>query len=288
MKSIKQFKIGSSVFFNSFDDFCSSDNDELHIMDSFITSKTNVLNLKSEDKDIFFYRNMSKDEFIIDAIESNVPMRVGKFLVPEFCEYIGFTIQDYEQLEDMFNNLDTKHRYEKSIRDAYIQNNAFILTDEQRLSIYEEYKLGKIESKKEKEAEFNEKLKNLLNQINKDFPNEEIYLVGSTALYLQNIEINNKLPQDIDLVFINSNINWKTIKQYKRYYRDTFKLIIDISKRDKFEYKTIIIKDIPIKVIDKDCAIEYKQLIVNENLYPDIKIEKHKQHLEYLKNTNQI
>lgn len=288
MKSIKQFKIGSSVFFNSFDDFCSSDNDELHIMDSFITDKTNVLNLKSEDKDIFFYRNMSKDEFIRDAIESNVPMRVGKFLVPEFCEYIGFTIQDYEQLEDMFNNLDTKHRYEKSIRDAYIQNNAFILTDEQRLSIYEEYKLGKIESKKEKETEFNEKLKNLLNQINKDFPNEEIYLVGSTALYLQNIEINNNLPQDIDLVFINSNINWKTIKQYKRYYRDTFKLIIDISKRDKFEYKTVIIKDIPIKVIDKDCAIEYKQLIVNENLYPDIKIKKHKQHLEYLKNTNQI
>jgi hypothetical protein len=140
MKPIITFYMGSSIFFNEFDNYDNKDVDKLCIMDTFTINSTNVLNMKLNGEDVFFYRNMSKDEFIQDTIDSNVPMRVGKFLVPEFCEYIGFEISDYDKLSDMFDNLDEKHRYEIIIRDAYIENNGFFLTDEQRLKAYEEYK----------------------------------------------------------------------------------------------------------------------------------------------------
>lgn len=140
MKPIVEFKIGSSVFFSDYEDYTAKDNDKLCIMDNFPIKDTNVLNLKQNGDDVFFYKNMSKDEFIKDTIDSKVPMRVGKFLSPEFCKYIGFEISDYAKLNEVFNNLDDRHQYEKIIRDAYIENNSFTLTDEQRLKAYEEYK----------------------------------------------------------------------------------------------------------------------------------------------------
>ena len=140
MKPIVEFPIGSSVFFSDYEDYTAKDNDKLCIMDNFPIKDTNVLNLKLNGDDVFFYKNMSKDEFIKDTIDSKVPMRVGKFLSPEFCKYIGFEISDYAKLNEVFNNLDDRHQYEKIIRDAYIENNSFTLTDEQRLKAYEEYK----------------------------------------------------------------------------------------------------------------------------------------------------
>lgn len=141
MKPIKQFIIGSTYFFNIYSDYQCKDIDELCIMDSFpLKIKTNVLNMKKNNKDVFFYRNMDKDGFINDTLESNVSMRVGKFLIPEFCEFIGFTIDDLKTFNDIFNKIDDKHKYEKLIYDSYVQNGDFVLTDEQRLKAYEEYK----------------------------------------------------------------------------------------------------------------------------------------------------
>ena len=40
----------------------------------------------------------------------------------------------------IFENMDSKHTYEKIIADAYIENNDFFLTDEQRDLAYAEYK----------------------------------------------------------------------------------------------------------------------------------------------------
>lgn len=139
MNSIASFKMGSSYFFDNMEGYVIKDRDELHIMDEFIFPDTNVVKFKNGVNDIFMYRNMSKDEFIKDTLESGVNMRIGKFLIPEFCEYIGFEIKDYEKLKDMFENIESRHHYEILIRDAYIQNNSFTLTDEQRQYIYEDY-----------------------------------------------------------------------------------------------------------------------------------------------------
>ena len=136
----KTIKIGSAVFFSGFNDYKQKDDDEMVIQEKWLPHKIHVLNLKKDRKDIFFWSPLSKEEFIKDTIDSNVPMRVGKFIIPEFCNYIGFEISEYEKLKDVFDNLDEKHRYEIIIRDAYIENNSFTLTDEQRLKAYQEYK----------------------------------------------------------------------------------------------------------------------------------------------------
>ena len=141
MKPIAQFKMGSSYFFGKYGDYVKKDADEICIMDEFndrITS--NVLNLKIKGKDVFFYRNMPKEEFIHDTLNSNVVMRVGKFLIPEFNEYIGFTINDLPMMGHMFHELDKKHEYEKIIFESYMENGGFFLTDEQLQAAYYEYK----------------------------------------------------------------------------------------------------------------------------------------------------
>ena len=140
MIPIKTFIIGSFVFFKDYSDYKSHDIDKLCIMDTFPIKGTNVLNLKKDGEDVFFYKNMSKHEFIEDALKSNVSMRVGKFLVPEFAKYLGLTIDDLKLLEPLIKSIDEKHEYEQIIYNAYIKNGDFYLTDEQREDAYELYK----------------------------------------------------------------------------------------------------------------------------------------------------
>lgn len=139
MKPIKQFQMGSSYFFSRYEDFHSKDYDDLCIMDKFIFPGR-VMNMKLKGKDVFMFRNMDKQGFIDDVKETGVYMKLGKFLIPEFNEYIGFTIDDLKELRPLFENLDEKHRYEKIIADAYIKNNEFTLKGRQRSIAYAEYK----------------------------------------------------------------------------------------------------------------------------------------------------
>ena len=139
MKTIKKIIMGSSVFFKGIRGYKSKDKDVLAIMDTFIPNK-NSLNMKIKDEDVFLYRNMSKHGFIQDALTSGVPMRAGKFLVPEFAEYIHLELEDLKSLEPLFEQMDDAHKYEKIIYDAYMENGSFTLTDEQKKAAYEEYK----------------------------------------------------------------------------------------------------------------------------------------------------
>lgn len=140
MKPIKTFKMGSSYFFKDFEDYKQKDCDELCIMDRFVFPKTNVMNLKKDGKDVFFYRDMDKTGFIKDTLDSGVPMRVGKFLVREFAEHLGMTTEDLSLLAPLFEKLDAKHGYEKVIYESYRENGDFRLTGEQLERAYEEYK----------------------------------------------------------------------------------------------------------------------------------------------------
>ena len=82
----------------------------------------------------------SKEDYIDWALQSQVGMVVGKFLIPEFCEQIGFTIEDLPRLQPLIDKLDKKHLYEKVIFDSYIENHAFELTIEQRDRAYSMYR----------------------------------------------------------------------------------------------------------------------------------------------------
>lgn len=136
----KKFIIGSSVFFSDIDGYQLKDIDEMILMDNWLPGKNNVLNLKKGNKDVFFWSPLTKEEFIKDTLSCGVPMRVGKFLVPEFCEHIGFTIDDLKIFDDLFKTIDDKHKYEECIYKSYIKNNGFYLTEEQKNECYEIYK----------------------------------------------------------------------------------------------------------------------------------------------------
>ena len=96
--------------------------------------------MKLKEKDIFFMCIEENSVMIDKTLESGVNMRAGKFLSPEFAEYIGLTIEELKRLKPMFDDIDEKHKYEKVIFDSYVENNGFFLTDEQRLRAYDEYK----------------------------------------------------------------------------------------------------------------------------------------------------
>lgn len=139
MKTLKQITIGSQVFFDKFPDFESKDKDVVLVMDHLVGDKI-CLNAKIKGSDLFLYKQMPKQEWIKTTVESGVPMKAGKFLVPEFCEYIGFTVEELDLLKDLFDNMDPKHSYESLIYKFYKQNNGFFMTDEQLEKVYSVYK----------------------------------------------------------------------------------------------------------------------------------------------------
>lgn len=131
--------IGSRYFFSCYDDFVSKDIDELEIIE---TSDFGYLRqLTGQGKCLFQLKKQpSKENYIEYALKSNIGMVVGKFLIPEFCEAIGFTIEDLPQLKPLIDKLDDKHKYEEIIFNSYVENESFTLTEEQRLRAYRSYR----------------------------------------------------------------------------------------------------------------------------------------------------
>lgn len=135
--------IGSTYFFKDIEGFKSKDLDTLEIIENPKEFKYSY-QLTGRGRCIFKWKKMTPKEFIQVSLSRNCPMELGKFLVPEFCKEIGFTINDLKQLQILRDTLDNKHKYEAIIFDAYIENNDFYLTDEQLSCAYEEYKKYRI------------------------------------------------------------------------------------------------------------------------------------------------
>ena len=136
----RQFRVGSTYFFGEL----GTDTDTVEFEDNPRLYK-NVLQFRKKDgtRCHFKWRKMTADEFVQYTLQSKLPMELGKFLVPEVAEYLGFTLDHLKQLKPVAERLDTKHQYEKIIYDSYIQNNGFFLTQEQRDRAFEQYRKGK-------------------------------------------------------------------------------------------------------------------------------------------------
>lgn len=134
-----KFLMGSQYFFSCYDDFDSKDIDEIEIIET--DDFSNKRQLTGQGRCLFQLKKQpSKEEYINYALQSSLGMVVGKFLIPEFCEAIGFTVEDLPRLKVLIDQLDKKHKYEEIIFDSYIQNGSFTLTDEQRERAYKSYK----------------------------------------------------------------------------------------------------------------------------------------------------
>ena len=131
--------IGSQYFFSCYEDFLSKDIDELEIIET--ADFKQIRQITGQGKCLFqLQKHDSKEDYIIWALQSKLGMVIGKFLIPEFNEKIGFTIEDLPNLAPLIEKLDAKHKYEEIIFNSYIENNAFTLTLEQREQAYKSYK----------------------------------------------------------------------------------------------------------------------------------------------------
>ena len=131
--------IGSRYFFSCYEDFKSKDIDELQIVET--DEFKQMRQITGQGRCLFQMRkHPTKEEYIDWAVKCNTGMVVGKFLVPEFCTTIGFTIEDLPKLKALLGRLDDKHKYEEIIYNSYLENGSFTLTSEQRDRAYKSYK----------------------------------------------------------------------------------------------------------------------------------------------------
>lgn len=134
-----KYIMGSTYFFSCYDDFKSKDIDEIEIIE---TNNFKWYRQLTGQGRCLFQLNKQKNtqDYIEYALQSKLGMVVGKFLIPEFCKEIGFTIKDLPKLRPLIDILDEGHKYEEIIYNSYIENNAFILKEEQRKNAYDCYK----------------------------------------------------------------------------------------------------------------------------------------------------
>ena len=138
-KIIKKFLVGSRYFFNVYPEFTSKDIDELELVE---TTDFKFLRQLSGCGRCLFQLNKqpSVEHYIEYALRTGPAMAVCKFLVLEFCEAIGFKLSDLPKLQPLIDKLDPKHIYLKVIFESYLENGAFVLTNDQRLKAYSSYK----------------------------------------------------------------------------------------------------------------------------------------------------
>ena len=136
-----RFNIGSTYFFKEYLDFKPNDIDEIEFEENPKLYKYFMQFRKKDGTRCFFkWKKMSADEFVNYMLTTKTPMEIGKFLIPEIANYLGFTIEHLKQLQPIMDKIDKKHLYEKIIYNSYIQNNDFYLTQEQLDAAYFEYK----------------------------------------------------------------------------------------------------------------------------------------------------
>lgn len=148
----RQIIIGSRAFFEGMPEFTSKDTNTL-VWSSDPKGFTNYRQTSISGQCIVEYRAMTKDEIIKFALRDKANgLEFGKFIVTEFAELIGLTIDDLKQLRDYYvKKIDDKQRYQLAICDAYIANNAFTLTDEQREEAYAIYSQARKDDRKAQE-----------------------------------------------------------------------------------------------------------------------------------------
>jgi hypothetical protein len=130
---------GSTYFFSCYPDFKSHDIDEVEIIetDQFKYQR----HLCGQGRCLFQWKKRnSTEEYIQAVLEGSLGMAICNFLIPEFCEEIGFQITDLPKLQPLADRLDKRHEYLNIIFNSYIENNSFSLTEEQRQAAYQNYK----------------------------------------------------------------------------------------------------------------------------------------------------
>lgn len=137
----KQMMIGSRAFFDGMPEFAPKDTDTfVWVADP--KGFTHYRQTAISGQHIIEWRAMPKDELLKYSMRDKANgLEFGKFIVPEFADLVGLTIDDLKRLRDHYaDRIDANHRYQLVICEAYLDNGAFTLTDEQRETAYQAYR----------------------------------------------------------------------------------------------------------------------------------------------------
>lgn len=137
MENVKRYLTGSTLFFNSLEEFKPHDLDYCELIDE---QDELVKHIEYDKGDIFRYRKESPDVYVQYALNEAQPWTLCQYLTPGFCKEVNFTIEHLKELKSLRDNLPERQYYQKVIYDAFIENNDFLLTKEQLLKAFEEYK----------------------------------------------------------------------------------------------------------------------------------------------------
>lgn len=136
---MKSILVGSTYFFKGLEGFKSKDTDRVVLVDNPVGFKY-MRQSSDGSKCTFEIARLPKEVLIEKALQTKTPMLLNRFLVPEFCNEIGFTVDDLEQLRPLCERMDEKHKYLNVIFDAYIKNKKFSLTKAQKEAAFKMYK----------------------------------------------------------------------------------------------------------------------------------------------------
>lgn len=130
--------VGSTYFFSCYEGFVPHDRDTVEIIETDMFQHKRQIT--GRGMCVFQLKKKAHFQEYLDwDIHTGEGMAVGKWLVPEFCAEVGFTVEDLPKLLPLVELLDERHKYEEVIYNAYVENQSFTLTAEQRAEAYKCY-----------------------------------------------------------------------------------------------------------------------------------------------------
>lgn len=132
-----------------------------------------------------------------------------------------------------------------------------------------------------------EDIYNIVKLINGEFPDYDICIVGSSSLYLRDIEY--KVPEDLDIVILNEEFKEMSHQERKYIIRSFIKketgLCVDCLdlRWGEFKWDEVNLFDIKVKCILPEEYLKMKTLFSETRKIRKSKRERHKEHLEELK-----
>lgn len=142
----KRFIAGSFYFFKDMPGYELHDVDYIVISDEMFLDYHHVYMIDGGIGKDYFYWKKNTPEWHVNSLLDNkaFALDIARVLIPAVAKELAFTIEHLKQVKPVLDKLEEqvgpKYNYYKIIYDSYIENNDFILTDEQRLLAYNSYK----------------------------------------------------------------------------------------------------------------------------------------------------
>lgn len=140
----KKFLAGLQCFFSKFEDYVMHDTDYVIIVDD--AEKDYKHTYDKANKIDYFYWKRNTPEWHVEFMlrERSFALDCARLLVPDVAKELNVTITQLKRLEPVIRRIVKEvgqaYEYYEIIYDAYVANDAFMLTDDQLKAAYESYK----------------------------------------------------------------------------------------------------------------------------------------------------